>query len=77
MIFAPCKKNIFAEIDPTLPKPWTATRASFSGTPWALPASRPAIMTPRPVASSRPRDPPIVMGLPVTTLVTVWRMCME
>ena len=34
-------------------------------------------MTPRPVASTRPRDPPIVIGLPVTTLVTVWRMCME
>ena len=30
------RKNIFAEIDPTLPKPCTATRAPLSGTPWAL-----------------------------------------
>ena len=33
--------------------------------------------TPRPVASRRPREPPMLIGLPVTTAVTVWRMCME
>ena len=34
-------------------------------------------VTPRPVASFLPREPPRLTGLPVTTLVTVWRMCME
>ena len=34
-------------------------------------------MQPRPVASGRPRDPPRFSGLPVTTAVTVWRLCME
>lgn len=34
-------------------------------------------MQPRPVASRRPSEPPISTGLPVTTDVTVWRMCIE
>ncbi|MGZ3330858.1 MAG: Glu/Leu/Phe/Val family dehydrogenase, partial [Gemmatimonadaceae bacterium] len=44
-----------------------------------LPATgaRVAIMTPRPVASWRPSEPPISTGLPVTTAVTVWPMRME
>ena len=32
---------------------------------------------PRPVASGRPSEPPKSSGLPVTTAVTVWRMCIE
>ena len=39
--------------------------------------SRAAIMTPRPVASRRPSEPPISTGLPVTTAVAVWPTCME
>ena len=35
-----------------------------------------AIMTPRPVASRRPSDPPSSSGLPVTTAVQVWPTCM-
>ncbi len=34
-------------------------------------------MQPRPVASRRPSEPPISTGFPVTTAVTVWRLCME
>ena len=40
-------------------------------------ASRAMSMRPRPVASTRPREPPSERGLPVTTEVTVWRACME
>src|SRR6266700_2485088 len=35
------------------------------------------IITPRPVASRRPRDPPSSMGLPVTTAVVACPTCME
>ena len=45
--------------------------------PTALSASRVENMQPRPVASRRPSEPPIATGLPVTTAVTVWRLCME
>ena len=38
--------------------------------------SRATIITPRPVASRRPADPPISSGLPVTTAVSVWPTCM-
>jgi len=34
-------------------------------------------MTPRPVASTRPREPPRETGFPVTTDVTVWPTCIE
>jgi hypothetical protein len=34
-------------------------------------------MTPRPVASRRPSDPPISIGLPVTTDVEVCPTCIE
>ena len=40
-------------------------------------ASSQTTETPRPVASWRPREPPRLTGLPVTTALTVWRMCME
>ena len=40
-------------------------------------ASRQISMRPRPVASTRPREPPSESGLPVTTDVTVWRACIE
>ena len=53
---------------PTLPKPCTATRSALRA---RGPASRSADsrqkIAPRAVASSRPSEPPIVSGLPVTT----------
>src|SRR3989442_2054977 len=52
---------------PTFPKPWTATVAPFRLSFTFDAASRVAYMRPRDVASSRPRDPPITSGLPVTT----------
>ena len=55
---------------PTLPNPCTATRAPWNGIPRWRAASRATIMTPRPVASIRPCDPPIEMGFPVTTAGT-------
>ncbi len=66
-----------AVIEPTLPNPCTATRVPLIGMPSFLSASRVTSMQPRPVASRRPREPPISTGLPVTTAVTVWRLCME
>src|SRR5437667_277416 len=45
--------------------------------PSFLIASWQTTMMRRPVASRRPREPPMLSGLPVTTAVTVWRMCME
>ena len=77
MIVAPSLAIRSAAIDPTLPKPCTAMRAPLSVMPNFASASRVTIMHPRPVASRRPRDPPISTGLPVTTEVTVWRLCME
>ena len=65
-----------ADTDPTLPKPWTATVAPLMGKPRCAAASRAVIMTPRPVASRRPSDPPISTGLPVTTAVHVEPTCM-
>jgi hypothetical protein len=35
-------------------------------------AARAVIITPRPVASLRPADPPISTGLPVTTAACNW-----
>ncbi len=64
-------------MDPTLPNPWTATLVPLTGIPSFRSASRVTSMHPRPVASRRPREPPISTGLPVTTAVTVWRLCME
>ena len=59
-----------AEIEPTLPKPWTMTRAPFSGISSARQTSRVVMKTPRPVASMRPSLPPTESGLPVTTAGT-------
>src|ERR1700745_1540113 len=53
------------------------TRVESTLSPSFLTASSHTIMIPRPVASRRPRDPPMLMGLPVTTAVTVCRMCIE
>ncbi len=66
-----------AATDPTLPNPCTATRVPSIGIRRRLSASRVTSIQPRPVASRRPSDPPISTGLPVTTAVTVWRLCME
>ena len=66
-----------AAIEPTLPNPCTATRVPATGISSRLSASRVTSMQPRPVASRRPSEPPISTGLPVTTAVTVWRLCME
>jgi hypothetical protein len=56
---------------PTLPMPCTATRAPSSGKPMRRAASRPVTNTPRPVALTRPSEPPRCKGLPVTTPVAV------
>ena len=66
-----------AATEPTLPNPCTATRAPLRDLPIRASASRVTIIQPRPVASRRPSEPPISTGLPVTTAVTVWRLCME
>ncbi len=65
-----------AEIEPTLPNPCTATVAVLMSKPRCLADSRAEIITPRPVASRRPSDPPSSSGLPVTTAVDVWPTCM-
>ncbi len=65
------------QIEPTLPNPCTATVAPFSSKPRCLADSRATIITPRPVASRRPSEPPISTGLPVTTAVAVWPTCIE
>ena len=67
----------WAATEPTLPKPWTTTRVPSIGIRKRLSASRVTSIQPRPVASRRPSEPPISTGLPVTTAVTVWRLCME
>ncbi len=64
-------------MEPTLPKPCTTTFVPCSFMPSFFSASRVTIMHPRPVASRRPSDPPISTGLPVTTAVTVCRLCIE
>src|SRR5712664_2041166 len=60
-----------AALEPTLPKPCTMTRLPSRDKPSFLQASSQTIITPRPVASRRPREPPMLMGFPVTTAVTV------
>ena len=68
---APASWHIRAATDPTLPNPWTTTRLPESVKPRRGAASRAISMSPRPVASTRPREPPSESGLPVTTDVTV------
>src|ERR1039458_9196820 len=67
----------WAAFEPTLPKPCTITRLLSRDRPSFLMASSHTPSTPRPVASRRPREPPMLMGFPVTHAVTVCRMCME
>src|SRR3989454_2309209 len=52
---------------PTLPKPWITTRPPLIGIPKSRAYSCITYITPRPVASSRPSDPPRAIGFPVTT----------
>ncbi len=61
---------------PTLPKPCTATRSPFSVSPSDFTASNTVEVTPRPVASTRPSEPPRSRGFPVTTPGTVMPRCM-
>jgi len=77
MIFIPCCSISEADTDPTLPNPWTATRVPCTGMWRRLSAWRVTSIQPRPVASRLPSEPPISTGLPVTTAVTVCRLCME
>ena len=70
-IFAPAPWKMRAAASPTFPKPCTAMRAPSMGMPSFFMASAPVTNTPRPVASLRPRLPPRLMGLPVTTPVAV------
>ena len=62
---------IRAAHEPTLPKPCTTTRVSDGLRPSAGAASLKHITTPRPVAASRPSEPPSEIGLPVT-IAGVW-----
>ena len=68
---APLAANILAATEPTLPKPCTATRAPSMLMLRRRIASRPTTNTPRPVAATRPSEPPSGIGLPVTTPVAV------
>ena len=70
-IFASASWSSLAETEPALPNPWTATRAPSSGIPRYLSASAAVSITPRPVASWRPSDPPISIGFPVTELMAL------
>src|SRR3989442_1749384 len=60
---------------PTLPKPWITTRPPLIGIPKSRAYSCITYITPRPVASSRPSDPPKAIGFPVTTAgLYPWRL---
>src|SRR3989441_6144817 len=60
---------------PTLPKPWITTRLPLTGIPKSRAYSCITYITPRPVASSRPSDPPKAIGFPVTTAgLYPWRL---
>ena len=68
---APASAANLANSEPTLPKPWIAIRQALERDPSARERLlRAQKKTPRPVASSRPSEPPIASGLPVTTLST-------
>ena len=64
-------------MEPTFPKPWMATRQPAFFMPSFTKALSQHIITPRPVASLRPAEPPSSMGLPVTTAVVAWPTCIE
>ena len=63
--------------EPTLPKPWMAADTSVGFRPSFLRAARADTITPRPVASVRPSEPPITRGLPVTTAGVVMPLVFE
>ena len=52
---------------PALPNPWIETLAPSVARPISCIASFAMYKHPRAVALSRPSDPPIAIGLPVTT----------
>src|SRR4029453_6612443 len=58
---------MMASHEPALPNPWMATGVSSRRHPRALTSRSRQIAEPRPVAASRPRDPPRMTGLPVMT----------
>jgi hypothetical protein len=60
-----------------LPKPWTTTFMSSGFRPRRSIAPSVQKSPPRAVASSRPSDPPMVSGLPVTTPRTEWPLFIE
>ena len=64
---APSAASSVAAMEPALPKPWIATRAPLMEMLSTLLACRSVNTVPRAVASLRPSDPPIAIGLPVTT----------
>ena len=72
MIRHPWSWRSLARLLPTLPKPCTATGTSSTPIPSVLKAERIWYMTPRPVASGLPSEPPMETGLPVTTPGTEW-----
>ncbi len=67
---APAAAANCANREPTFPKPWIATLSPAIARPRRVRVSSSAKKTPRPVASSRPSEPPTASGLPVTTLST-------
>ena len=77
MIFIPASAISRAAVEPTLPNPCTATVAPSARIFFFASAQRVTTRQPRPVASLRPSEPPIATGLPVTTPVTVCRLCIE
>ena len=75
---APSSWRNFARNEPTLPKPCTATVMAVEAAVAASPAaSRMQKRPPRAVASSRPSEPPIDSGFPVTTPSTEWPLFIE
>ena len=74
---APASEANFANSEPTLPKPWIAILSPSIATPRRVSVSSSEKKTPRPVASSRPSEPPIASGLPVTTLSTEYPLFIE
>ncbi len=61
---------------PAFPYPWTATVAPSRSMPKCRAARRVVNWSPRAVASSRPAEPPIWTGFPVTTAGMEYPRCM-
>ncbi len=68
---APMLSSSEAATEPALPKPCTAMVAPMMSSPMWRAASEMVTTQPRPVASTRPSEPPRLTGLPVTTPGTV------